>query len=542
MNVAEALAAELAGAGVRRVFAVMGDANMRLLVALLERGVDVVFARHEAAAVAAADGYARLTGSTGVCSVTAGPGLALTALPLVTAARRGSPLLLIAGDAPEGDAGNIHRFDERRFVEGLGLVVQSVLSADTAVADLRFAIETAAGEHAPVVLRFPYDLADAVAVAPTGSPAINAAGRRSAFLPHPLDLAAAADRLLEAQHPVLLAGRGAAEDHAGAELERLAEQLGAPVFTTLPARGVVDEEAPWVLGVAGGYASDHGMAVLAKADVLLVVGASLSPFTTVHRTLFPQATLVRIDAAPPSPSRAAPPAAVHLLGTATATLAVLADAVAGRLEAPRASYSKPAVESPEPEPMVSGLLNPAYLLHAADRMIPDDAIVVIGVGHFSSFAVQQLRPARRRFVFTHEFGAIGQGLPMALGAAAADAGPVVLVEGDASLMMCVQELDTAVRAGLPLRIIVVDDEAIGAEYHKLRAEGLDGASAVLPTPDLAVLARAFGADGALARDPEELTDALARFSSAAGVFVLDGRVSRDVVSDLYRRRHPRLNR
>lgn len=540
MNVAEALAAELVGAGVRRVFAVMGDANMRVLVGLLDLGVDVVFARNESNAVAMADGYARVAGTLGVCSVTAGPGLVLAALPLVTASRRASPLLLIAGDAAERDHGNIHRFDERRFVQGLDLSLQSVLAAESAVADLRFALDTALSERTAVTLRVPYDLQDAPTPTPTGSSPLGDAGWRPSFVPVPQDLAAAAEQLTGARHPVVLAGRGAADDQAGPELERFALALGAPVFTTLPARGVVDENEPWALGISGGYASEEGMAVLAQADVVLVVGASLSPFTTVGRTLFPNAAIVRIDARPPRPSRVAPGAAVQLQGTARVTLSALTEAVLARLPAPRAAYVKAGSHASTPEPMAGRLLNPAYLLHAADKVISDDAVVVIGVGHYSSFAVEQLRPARRRFVFTHEFGAIGQGLPIAIGAAAAAVGPVVLVEGDASLMMCVQELDTAVRAGLALRVIVVDDEAIGAEYHKLRAEGMDGASAILPTPDLAALAQALGADGALARDPDELEDGLQKLNAASGTFVLDGRVSRDVVSNLYRRRHQRL--
>jgi len=537
MKVYEVIGETLKRARVGRVFGVMGDGNMRWLAELTKRtGSPVGFARNEAAAVAMADGHARATGSLGVCTVTAGPGLALTALPLITAARHGTPLLLIAGDSPVGDTVNIQYMDQRRFVHGLGLEVHDLLRPDFAAEDVRFAIETTIARSEPLVLNTPMDVQEADHPWDLDEVTTGGAPAKQALRPTSADLQQAAETLVEAKHPVVIAGRGAMEDGARGAIERLAQTIGASLATTILAKGLFEGD-PRNVGIAGLFASAEGHNAFAEADCVLVVGASLNSYTTEGGTLFPFARIVQIDKRPWAPKRNGPKVDCYLQGTARATIEdLLALIEQRRPSAPTVSRRASLAPSRSLQELTNGRLDPTYLMRSADAYISADAMVVIGIGHFWWFAVNELRAADRRFIFSHDFGAIGQALPMAIGASAA-VNPVrtVVVEGDASIMMCIQEIDTAVRGSLPLTILVLNDETLGAEFHKLRSKGMDPTTAIIPTPDLAAVARALGAKAAVARTPGEVEAALKEVGRSEGPYLIDFRISRDVVSDPYRK-------
>jgi thiamine pyrophosphate-dependent acetolactate synthase large subunit-like protein len=125
----------------------------------------------------------------------------------------------------------------------------------------------------------------------------------------------------------------------------------------------------------------------------------------------------------------------------------------------------------------------------------------------------------------------------AIGAAVASKDPVVAVDGDGSALQNIQELDTAARLGVKLLYFIVNDEAYGAEFHKLRAKGLDGNLSAVPTPDLGALARAFGCRGRQARTLDEVAAGIDEFLAGEGPMVLDVRISRNVISIPYRRLH-----
>jgi thiamine pyrophosphate-dependent acetolactate synthase large subunit-like protein len=177
-----------------------------------------------------------------------------------------------------------------------------------------------------------------------------------------------------------------------------------------------------------------------------------------------------------------------------------------------------------------------------DEELPSSIGLVLGGGHQVNFGTMLMAKGRSLVLANQHFGAIGQGLTTAIGAAVASPDtPVLLLEGDAGFLMYLSEFETAVRYGLPLLVAVINDQALGSEYHKMESKGLDRALALIPTPDLGAVATAMGGAGSRITSLDELRVAVARFVSDPTPTVLDIRSSRQVLSVPYRRVHQALD-
>jgi thiamine pyrophosphate-dependent acetolactate synthase large subunit-like protein len=164
-------------------------------------------------------------------------------------------------------------------------------------------------------------------------------------------------------------------------------------------------------------------------------------------------------------------------------------------------------------------------------------LVSSGNAHACSFRVMLMKRRRGLQIFCTAFGCIGQALSTAVGAAVGLGGAFVCVEGDGGALQSIQELDTVTRLNLKMLYVVVNDEAYGAEYHKLRAHQRDPMLSFVKSPDFAALGRGFGCRGATARTLDEFSAAIDEFLAGAGPMVIDLRISRNVVSIPYRRLH-----
>jgi acetolactate synthase-1/2/3 large subunit len=542
VKVYEAIARAFVAEGVDTAFGVMGDAMLQWYASMAEAGVRMVGARHEAAALAMADGYVQSGGRLGVCGLTAGPGLAHGAVPLVGAARADLPLVVFAGDLPAAQRGNPAVFDQRRVAETFEAGFVAVSSPASALDDVHRAFYRARMDRRPVVLNAPTDVQAAEFPEPwsyrptNGLPAVQRLGADPSLRGAVVDLIAASRR------PVIVAGRGAMDSGAADALLALAARIGALVATTLPAKGWLDDD-PFAVGLVGPLRSAVAEALFDQADLVLAFGCTLDRYAfTEGGLVFPEAKLVSVNV---DPSARPPhtPADLHLVADARrAAREILLDLtergvkqpgfrtedVSGRLRA--------AVPSPSAGPP-SAPLDQRDVMAVLEPHLGPDHEVVVGVGHFFAFPCTHLRrPRGGRFRFCYRSGSIGYALPTGIGCAAASPErTVVVIEGDGSLLQYVAEIDTAVRYGLRLLVVVMNDEALGAEYYKLRNSGFDPAHAVFPTPSFADVARAFGADGVVVRDGAELERALTHFDRHGGVYVVDVRVDRDAMNDMYRK-------
>jgi acetolactate synthase I/II/III large subunit len=543
MKVYEAIAAALANEEIGTIFGLMGDGNLSLWAALARDGrVPIVSARHEAAAVAMADGFARVTGRAGVAMVTCGPGLTQVGTSLVIAARNRTPLVLIAGEIPRSAKNRMQLMDQRRFAEACEARYCTITSPDDLAEEIAEAFYAARAHRQPVLLSLPNDLQErAFDWDFSYRPSIEfLAG--GAAPPSESSLLPLVEALARAERPVIVAGKGAKAAEARGDIIRLADRVGALLATSLQGKGLFAGH-PFDIGIAGAFASAPSEQLLAEADFVLGVGAELGYYTTEGGLLFPEAEVARIDIKP-APEEIGVLPGLYLRGDAKAAVAALdamleARQVRGkpgfRTAETRAILDQPA---PSLEKPADGL-DPRALAAALSASLPQSALVTCGAGHFFSFPAMYLSlPGGADIHFSYHFGAVGQGLPLAIGIGLGHPGrPHVVIEGDGSLMMNLQELETVVRIGQKMVLIVWNDSGFGAEVHKLRAKGLDAAIAQWSSPDFVAIARAFGADGVRLARESDITDAVRTGLAKGGLYVIDARVSPTATSDPYGKIH-----
>jgi thiamine pyrophosphate-dependent acetolactate synthase large subunit-like protein len=185
-------------------------------------------------------------------------------------------------------------------------------------------------------------------------------------------------------------------------------------------------------------------------------------------------------------------------------------------------------------------LDPRRLLQKIGAALPRNALVTCGAGHFLGFVAMHLpMPEDADIQFSLQFGAVGQTLPVAFGIKAGQPQrPHIVIEGDGSLMMNLQELDTVCRYKQQMVLIIWNDNGFGAEVHKLRAKGFEPSLAAWDTPlDFVALAKAFGGDGVKIKTEDEIGDAMKKGVAHGGLYVIDARVSPTLVSDAYQKIH-----
>jgi acetolactate synthase-1/2/3 large subunit len=540
----EVLARSFRQEGVETCFALLGDANMNWATRLADYGCRMIYVRHEHCAVAAAMAFARKTGEIGVATVTCGPGLTqlMTALPAAVRARL--PLVIFAGEAPLKAAWYNQAIDQAPFVKATGAAYHSLHLPERMPVAMRDAFLQARRERCPVVVGVPFDLQDQ---AWTGAEALPAPSGQllpqlSPVPPHPDDVARAAGLVAQAKRIIVMAGLGAAEAQAAAACRALAERCDALLATTLPARGLFHDD-PFSIGIAGGFSSEVARECFAEANLVIAVGCSLAHHNSDGGKLWPKAEVLQIDLEPSAVNQGHVTARAHLradarLGAEALTAALPARALDWRsaLLAERIRTAPFDSATFEIEP---GLLDPREVIAALETALPRDWELVNSSGHCSYFFAHMPSRPQNRFLTIREFGAIGNGISFAMGVAAARPDrPVVLFDGDGSLMMHVQELETIRRHRLNILIVVMNDGAYGSEIHKLRADGLSDAGAVFGRTDLAAIARGFGLAGETVADIGALPALIARFAAEGGAAVWDVQVSDRVISPVLRRAHP----
>jgi acetolactate synthase I/II/III large subunit len=541
-TVREAIAEALRAEGVEVLFALMGDGNLELICDTADLGVRVVFGRHEQGVVAMADGYARFTGHQAVATVTQGPGLTNTATSLAVTQRHPSPVLLLAGDVPLGDLHNPQGFQQAAFAAltaGAGMRLESGRSLSETLATA-FAT-TGAGR--PFVLNLPTDVQSAHVSDGWSYQPSSTAGLRSR--PDRESIDAAAALLLDAVQPAVLAGRGAVASDAGGELAELARLLGAPLLTTLLANGLFAGD-PLDAGVLGGLGDGRALQLMEDVDVLLSAGASLNQWTTHFGSAIEGKTIIRIDSDPGVLAMHAGTGHIALRGDVRATARALNEAITPTRNAPRLpsggvarTIAGPRRRDPSPYLDTDTVIDPRHVLDELDGLLPgNDRRLVIGGGHSAQvacFTIGASSPADWSCTST-DFGAIGQGLGVAIGACFARPGQrVVHVTGDGDFMMGIAELDTAIRYSLPLTILVLNDQAMGQERHNLSRGRLPAGLADYASPDLAALADAFGATGYRITNAGELgTLSAAVGDTAAGVVIVDVRINGEYLNPVSR--------
>jgi acetolactate synthase I/II/III large subunit len=531
MLVSDAVAAVLADFGADTVFGVVGSGNFHVTNALIARGARFVAARHECGAASMADGWARTAGRPGVVSVHQGPGLTNAITGITEAAKSRTPMIVLAADVAAAAVRSNFRIGVAELAAAIGAVPARLHSPGFAVDDTIRAVRTAVEERRTVILTLPLDVQAGQCAAP--DPAQLAAARPDparVTVPRPpagpgprarLARRAAdpdaparlAEALRAASRPVFIAGRGARTANARADIERLAEATGALLATSAAAKGLF-RGSPWDLDVSGGFASPLAAELIKGADLVVGWGCALNMWTTRHGALISPGTLVAqvdLDADALGGHR---PADLGVTGDAAA-VARAVTAAWGHDHAPgyRSPELRKRIEAevrwrdvPYADESDGRRIDPRTLTIALDDMLPPERTVAIDSGNFMGYPSMFLSvPDADGFCLTQAYQSIGLGLASAIGAAIARPDRLTVAAlGDGGALMGVSELETAVRLGLEMVIVVYDDEAYGAEVHHFGPDGHPLGTVTFPPVNIAKIARGFGCAAARVRRERDL--------------------------------------
>ncbi|HEX4226046.1 MAG TPA: thiamine pyrophosphate-binding protein [Pseudonocardiaceae bacterium] len=511
MDVARLVGTTIARLGVGHAFGVVGSGNFAVTNALRAQGVPFVATRHEGGAITMADAYARMSGRVAVVSTHQGCGFTNTMTGLGEAAKSRTPLLVLTADTANGAVRSNFRIDQDAAARSVGAISERVHSARTAIADTIRAYTTALRERRTVVLNLPLDVQIQEVDAPDEVAPLAPAG---AIRPDAAAVAALADAIGRAQRPVFVAGRGARA--AAAPLRELAELVGALVATSAVANGLFHDD-PWSLGISGGFASPVAAELISGADLIVGWGCALNMWTMRHgRLIGPGATVVQVDVER-SALGADRPIDLGVLGDAGQTARDLHAELTRRGHAGKGYRSEELRgriadqvrwrDVPFADLSSDERIDPRRLSARLDELLPAERIVAVDSGNFMGYPSAYLSvPDEYGFCFTQAFQSIGLGLATAIGAALArpDRLPVAAV-GDGGFLMSVAELDTLVRLGLPMVVVVYNDSAYGAEVHHFTDSTEDELAAVrFPETDIAAIGRGFGATAITVRTEHDL--------------------------------------
>ncbi|GAA3283727.1 thiamine pyrophosphate-binding protein [Dactylosporangium vinaceum] len=487
----------LAATGVDTCFGVVGSGNFHLTNALVAAGATFVAARHEGGAAVMADAYARTSGNLGVLSLHQGPGVTNALTGIAEAAKSRTPMVVLAADTGAAGARSNFRLDQAALAAGIGAAYERAATPASAVEDVLRAVRRARTERRTVLVSLPLDVQNAEA--PDSVP--RAEAPPPVHLAHPASVDALAELIAAAHRPVFIAGRGARHPGAAAAIEALAEHCGALLATSAVAKGLFNG-SPWYLDVAGGFASPAAAERIAGADAVVAWGCALNMWTTRHgRLIAPGAAVAQVDVDPD---------ALHtglgVLGDAAATATAVLAALSARGPAATAYRAEPLPsvrwrDEPFDDRTGDGRIDPRTLSIALDDLLPAARTVSVDSGNFMGYPSMYLSvPDAAGFCFTQAFQSIGLGLATAIGAAVARPDRLAVAAlGDGGFLMGIAELETVVRLGRPMVIVVYDDAAYGAEVHHFGPGGHPLATVTFPDTDLAAIARGYGCAGVVVR-------------------------------------------
>ncbi|WP_111910833.1 acetolactate synthase 2 catalytic subunit [Aeromonas media] len=527
MNGAQFLVQALKKQGVTQVFGYPGGAIMPVYDALYDGGLAHQLCRHEQGAALAAVGYARASGQVGVCIATSGPGATNLVTGLAEALLDSVPLVAISGQVACAAVGT----DAFQEVDVLGMSLSCTKHSFmvTDAADLgrvlaeAFAIATE-GRPGPVLIDFPKDVQ--LAAVPTQSP-LYAVEEPEPL--NPAELTLARTLLAAAERPVLYVGGGVGMANAEQQLRDFAAATGMPAVTTLKGIGALDPDSPVYLGMLGMHGTKAANYAVQQCDLLVVVGARFDDRVTGKLEEFaPEARVIHldVDVAEFGKRRAADVGITTDLKRVLPALA-MALAIDPWREHCAAMAREYAFRYDHPgQPIYA----PALLKQLSARL-PETSVVACDVGQHQMWVAQHMRfTSPRNHLSSAGLGTMGFGLPAAIGAKMSRPDDeVVLVSGDGSFMMNVQELGTIRRAQLKVKMVLIDNQRLGMvrQWQELFFDGRYSETILSDNPDFIALAAAFGIPGETITCKEQIAPALDRLLASESAYLLHVAISEE---------------
>ncbi|MFP5020190.1 acetolactate synthase large subunit [Pseudonocardia phyllosphaerae] len=521
---AQSLVRSLEEIGCEVVFGLPGGTILPAYDPLLDSTkVRHILVRHEQGAGHAATGYAQATGKVGVCMATSGPGATNLVTPIADAHMDSVPLVAITGQQTRSLIGT-DAFQEAD-ITGITLPVTKHNMLVTDPAEIPQAIAEAfhlasTGRPGPVLVDIPKDVLQEQTTF-NWPPELHLPGYRPTTRPHGKQIREAARLIRESRKPVLYVGGGVLKAEAAEELRELAELTGAPVVTTLMARGVFPDSHDQHLGMPGMHGTVAAVAAMQKADLLIALGARFDDRVTGKLESFaPDAKIVHADIDPAEISKNRR-ADVPIVGDCKEVIGELIEAV----RADHAEYSAPDLSAwwrqvgglrdryplgwSEP---ADGSVSPEFVIERIGAIAGPDAIYTAGVGQHQMWAAQFVRYEKpRTWLNSGGLGTMGYAVPAAMGAKVGQPDTVVwCIDGDGCFQMTNQELATCAIEGIPIKVAVINNGNLGMVrqwqnlFYGERYSNTDLKTHKLRIPDFPMLAEAMGCVGLRAESKEDV--------------------------------------
>ena len=522
--------------GVEYVFGYPGGAALHIYDAIFkQQAVQHVLVRHEQAATHMADGYARATGRPGVALVTSGPGATNAVTGIATAFMDSIPMIVISGQVNNEVIGT-DSFQETDMVGISRPVVKHSFMIKSAeeipeVMKKAFYIATS-GRPGPVVVDVPKDTTDPAVRCEYRYPErVRMRSYNPASRGHSGQIRKAVDLLLTARRPIIYAGGGVIQGEASEALTELGRLLGWPVTNTLMGLGCYPATDRQFLGMLGMHGTYQANMAMHHSDTILAVGARFDDRVTNDPGKFcPEARIVHVDVDPATISKIVP-VDVPIVGPAASVLQDMAAVVRERLEADAAAVDRDALgrwwkqidewrerhglDHDQRHRVAPGEpIKPQVVVQALYRATKGEAYVTSDVGQHQMFAAQYYHFDKpRRWINSGGLGTMGFGLPAAMGAKFAHPDAIVAcVTGEGSIQMNIQELSTCTQYGLPVKIVNLNNQALGMvrQWQDMQYGGRYSQSTYQDSlPDFVRLTEAYGHVGIRVTDIADLEDAMA---------------------------------
>ncbi|MCF6147383.1 MAG: biosynthetic-type acetolactate synthase large subunit [Candidatus Kuenenia sp.] len=517
--------------GVEYVFGIPGGAVLPLFDVLYESPIKFMLTRHEQGAGHAADGYARATGKVGVCLATSGPGATNLTTAIATAYMDSVPMVAITGQVKTFLIGN----DAFQEVDIVGITrpitKHSYLVKD--VKDLARVVKEAfylasSGRQGPVLIDLPVDvtMAECEEIVP---PEIDLPGYKPTYEGNIRQIKIAAEVINNARRPVLYTGGGIIASDSTKELLELAEKGNIPVTTTLMGLGGFPEDHDLSLRMLGMHGTAYANLAVTESDILIAIGSRFDDRITGKIDEFaPNAKIIHIDIDPSSISKNIK-VDIPVVGYARNILRELNKYI-NFVE--RKEWFDKIKQWKEQKPLAydnSGdIIKPQYVIEQICEATHGEAIITTEVGQNQMWAAQYYTYTKpRTFLSSGGLGTMGYGFPAAIGAQLGCPDKIVVdIAGDGSIQMNIQELSTAVRLNIPVKVVILNNGYLGMVrqwqelFYGKRYSGvyLNG------NPDFVKLAESYGAKGFLIEKKEDVRPTLEKAFSIKQPVVMDFRV------------------
>lgn len=512
------------------IFGYPGAAISPFYDALLDGNIRHILTRHEQGAAHAANGYARVTGRVGVCVATSGPGATNLITGIANAYMDSIPLVAITGQVASDLIGT-DAFQEADITGSTAPFCKHnylVKKAEDLPKIIKEAFHIAAtGRPGPVVIDVPVDVQNSIFDFKYPEN-VDIKGYKPTYKGHPMQIKKAVLALQSAKSPVICAGGGVLSANATEELQELAERCNIPVTTTLMGIGSIPSAHLLYSGMVGTHGSHAANYALHHADLVLILGARVGDRAIgAASALVEKAKIIHIDIDPAEIGKNIN-ASIPVVGDVKLILrdmlalvkhgcsAEWAETVASQkqLKEKRLDYEDG-----------SGFVNPKYLLSILSEYLPEEAVITTEVGQNQIWAANNYKiRSPKTFITSGGLGTMGYGLPSAIGAKLGKPGaPVVVISGDGSFQMSMQELGTMKQCGIGVKIILFNNCRLGMvrELQLNKHGGRYSQVCLDNNPDFVMLAAAYGFKGERIAENSQIRAALERLTAEDGSYLLE---------------------